>query len=114
MLVIVVIVFIDLVIVVVVGVIVFVLMFVWEYVKYIYVVSYINFDGYKEYYIYGFIFFGLVVNFFELFDVYYDFKEVIVDFVCLCVVDYLVIDVIEILVECYVVVGKILYLCYLS
>lgn len=68
-----VIVIVDFVIVVVVGVIVLVFVFVWKYVCYIEVKSYIDKDGWKVYDFEGLLFFGLVIYFKDLFDIVNDF-----------------------------------------
>ncbi len=104
----------DLAVAVIVGIIMSSLFFVWRKSQKIYATSWLDKDGGKHYTLSGYVFFGSVQNFSELFVVSEDPDQVYIDFMEARVLDHSGIEALNRLTDKYLKAGKELHLYHLS
>lgn len=96
------------------GVIISALVFAWQSAKRIRAKKFLDENGITRYEIYGPLFFGSVTAFNDLFNVYEDTSEVIIDFKDSRIMDMSAIDILNKLTARYKKEGKTLHLRHLS
>lgn len=104
----------NLALAVLIGVIISALVFAWESAKRIRARKYVDAKGVKHYEIYGPLFFGSVMAFYEKFDIAGDPDEVVIDFKDSRIADMSGIEALNKLTEKYHQVGKRLQLLHVS